>query len=303
MSMDGDLSNLSPCKPVTSDNKSTAATTTTTNNSLSLLSAKDHCLLGKETEALSSSDSIAQSLKVEEGLKSKPEPQSGSKSWADIAEEEENSDVNSKGELKECKSDSKMSMDESSNSNISLRSNGSGRQIEIDILDSANVEKYEKLIRDEKIKSPFKRRLSGGGEDDETADGHAKFEDAETSTDGTSQHKKTKTDENDHGRERFRRESSSSSGDGSSQSSRKPMQYEKDLAILERRQKQIDYGKNTLGYENYLQQVPRDQRNKDHPKTPPKHIKYSRRAWDGVVKVWRKQLHCYDPDGKSDAED
>lgn len=300
MSMDGDLSNLSPCKPVTSDNKSTAATTTTTNNILSLLSAKDHCLLGEGTEALSSSDSIAQISK--EGLKSTPEV-GGSKTWADLAEEEDSSDFKSKGELKECKSDSKMSMDESSNSNISLRSNGSGRQIEIDILDSANVEKYEKLIRDEKIKSPFKRRLSGGGEDDETGDGHAKFEDVETSNDGTSQHKKTKTDENDHGRERFRRESSSSSGDGSSQSSRKPMQYEKDLAILERRQKQIDYGKNTLGYENYLQQVPRDQRNKDHPKTPPKHVKYSRRAWDGVVKVWRKQLHCYDPDGESDAED
>lgn len=118
------------------------------------------------------------------------------------------------------------------------------------------MEKYEKLIRNEKIKSPFKRRLSGGGEDDETGDGHAKFDDMETSGE-TPQHKKTKTDESDHGRERFRRESTSSSGDGSSQSSRKPIEYEKDMAILERRQKQIDYGKNTLGYENYLKQVSR----------------------------------------------
>ncbi|XP_065081432.1 histone RNA hairpin-binding protein [Ochlerotatus camptorhynchus] len=313
MSMDSDLSNLSPCKPVTSDNKTT---TPTTNNISSSLSTKERCLLDEETEALSTSVSIAKDFNPEwkpEGESRRPPKVSCSQSWVDIVEAEANVDLNSQdkiGELKQCKSgselagsDSKMSMDESSNSNVSLRSSGSGRQIEIDILDSANVEKYEKLIRDEKIKSPFKRRLSGGGEDDETGDGHAKFDDVETSGDGTPQHKKTKTDENCHGQERFRRESSSSSGDGSSQSSRKPIEFEKDSAILERRQKQIDYGKNTLGYENYLEQVPRDQRTKDHPKTPPKHIKYSRRAWDGVVKVWRKQLHCFDPDGKSEADD
>lgn len=313
MSMDSDLSNLSPCKPATSDNKTTAATiTTTTINISSLLSVREeHCLLEEETEALAASDSIAKDSSHREAGKPAGGSKSPRKSWVDIVEEEENAEQNpdKQGDLKECKSgtqlagsDSKMSMDESSNSNVSLRSSGSGRQIEIDILDSANVEKYEKLIRDEKIKSPFKRRLSGGG--DETGDGHAKFDDMETGGDGIPQHKKTKTDENDHGRERFRRESSSSSGDGSSsQSSRKPIEYEKDLAILERRQKQVDYGKNTLGYENYLKQVPRDQRTKDHPKTPPKHIKYSRRAWDGVVKVWRKQLHCYDPDGKPENDD
>lgn len=26
------------------------------------------------------------------------------------------------------------------------------------------------------------------------------------------------------------------------------------------------------------------------------HQKYSRRAFDGLVKIWRKQLHKYDPD-------
>lgn len=319
MSIDSDLSNLSPCKPIASDNKKTAATTTTTTiNISSLLSAKDRCLLDEETDA-SASDCTAKD--PHEESEPEQEPKSShkrrvSQSWADIVEEEENpkQSLGKKDELKECKTvsalaalDSKMSMDESSNSNTSLRSNGSGRQIEIDIIESVNVEKYEKLVRDEKIKSPFKRRLSGGdGEDgEETCDGRATSDNnGETSGNGTPQYKKSKTDENDHGGDRSRRESSSSSsGDGSSQSSRKPMEYEKDLAILERRQKQIDYGKNTLGYENYLKQVPRDQRTNDHPKTPPKHIKYSRRAWDGVVRVWRKQLHCFDPDAKLDADD
>lgn len=318
MSMDSDLSNQSPCKPATNGNdgnKTTAAAkTTTTNNISSLLSVvkQERCLPDEETRVASADDFTGKvphrESTADKGSKSSPPK----KSWVDIVDEEENPDqkTGKERELKECKSgtelagsDSKMSMDESSNSNVSLRSSGSGRQIEIDILDSANVEKYEKLIRDEKIKSPFKRRLSGGGEEDETGgDGHAKFDGMETGADGTPQHKKSKTDENDHGRARFRRESSCSSGDGSSQSSRKPMEYEKDLAILERRQKQIDYGKNTLGYENYLKQVPKDQRTKDHPKTPPKHIKYSRRAWDGVVRVWRKQLHCYDPDGSPDVK-
>jgi hypothetical protein len=39
----------------------------------------------------------------------------------------------------------------------------------------------------------------------------------------------------------------------------------------------------------------RDKRTKKHPQTPPKHIKYSRRAWDGIVRVWRQSLHFWDP--------
>uniref|UniRef100_A0A1Q3EVT4 Putative histone rna hairpin-binding protein n=1 Tax=Culex tarsalis TaxID=7177 RepID=A0A1Q3EVT4_CULTA len=216
--------------------------------------------------------------------------------WAEQVFKEEEEEKEDKLRVKSStdmqnNSDSRMSVDESSNTS-------GNRQIEIDILDSANVQKYEKLVRCDMIKSPFKRRLSGDGDEGDEDERDVKG----GGVDLMLQHKKSKTHEDDHGRERFRRESTDS-GDGSSQSSRRPIEYEKDIEILVRRQKQIDYGKNTLGYENYLRQVPKEQRTKEHPKTPPKHIKYSRRAWDGLVRVWRKKLHCFDPDSRPDNND
>lgn len=36
------------------------------------------------------------------------------------------------------------------------------------------------------------------------------------------------------------------------------------------------------------------QRGPHHPRTPDKTRKCSKRAWDGLIKVWRRELHKYD---------
>lgn len=74
------------------------------------------------------------------------------------------------------------------------------------------------------------------------------------------------------------------------------MLVESDPHKLCQRQKQIDYGKNTLGYERYLELVPRKQRKKYvHPRTPDIKQVCSKRSWDGQVKKWRRMLHEFDP--------
>ena len=104
---------------------------------------------------------------------------------------------------------------------------------------------------------------------------------------------------------------------------------------LQQRQKQIDYGKNTSGYERYIQLVPRSvsnqpvlhsccinrvsklqlfswscsplkqlvfvallrrwKRSKFDPKTPEKSKNCSTRSWQGQIRVWRRALHKWDP--------
>ncbi|XP_068745351.1 histone RNA hairpin-binding protein-like isoform X1 [Montipora capricornis] len=64
---------------------------------------------------------------------------------------------------------------------------------------------------------------------------------------------------------------------------------------LEKRQKQIDFGKNTLAYGRYIAAVKREDRTKDDPNTPNKFQSCSTRSWVGQVKIWRRKLHVWDP--------
>ncbi|XP_067144080.1 histone RNA hairpin-binding protein-like [Centruroides vittatus] len=79
--------------------------------------------------------------------------------------------------------------------------------------------------------------------------------------------------------------------------------YENDPKVLRRRQKQIDFGKNTIGYQKYLKAIPKFKRTKSHPRTPNKFISYSRRSWDAQIRLWRKQLHKWDPPSEVDVDE
>ena len=70
---------------------------------------------------------------------------------------------------------------------------------------------------------------------------------------------------------------------------------ESDPHRLQQRQKQIDYGKNTCGYDRYTKLVPKFRRARGDPRTPDIHGVYSKRQWEGLVKAWRRRLHTYDP--------
>jgi len=69
-----------------------------------------------------------------------------------------------------------------------------------------------------------------------------------------------------------------------------------DPTRLAQRQKQVDYGKNTLAYERYAREVPRSERGKGCPWTPDIGEPNSKRAFDGKLKAWRRDLHEWEND-------
>jgi len=71
-------------------------------------------------------------------------------------------------------------------------------------------------------------------------------------------------------------------------------EMESNVTKLECRQRQIDIGKNTEGYKNYINDITRKERTKDHPWTPNKFTVCSTRSWQGVMRIWRRKLHFWD---------
>ncbi|KAM3188532.1 hypothetical protein ACTXT7_000086, partial [Hymenolepis weldensis] len=82
-------------------------------------------------------------------------------------------------------------------------------------------------------------------------------------------------------------------------SSRSEEDFETRLDELVRRQRDIDRGRSSDIYQQYITDIAKVDRETHHPRTPNKFRKVSRRAWDGMVKKWRRTLHNYqslDPD-------
>lgn len=113
------------------------------------------------------------------------------------------------------------------------------------------------MSNDKKIKSPFKRRLENEVVEKQV---EKKFKESNDKNDNNAvQEDSDDDDENNKKplRKRFCSERSSESSSNCSSTNYIKQELETDQATLDRRQKQIDYGKNTIGYDNYMKEVPK----------------------------------------------
>ncbi len=67
---------------------------------------------------------------------------------------------------------------------------------------------------------------------------------------------------------------------------------------IRQRRRQIMFGKNTAGYEEYVKKVPRHKRkfkSLEHPTTPDHLADIPTKRWQGQMNAWRRSLHKFDP--------
>lgn len=70
---------------------------------------------------------------------------------------------------------------------------------------------------------------------------------------------------------------------------------ETDRHRIAQREKQIEYGKNTVGYYKYSHAIPRGSRRRGtDPETPDARQTCSKRSFDGQIRKWRRALHAWD---------
>lgn len=68
---------------------------------------------------------------------------------------------------------------------------------------------------------------------------------------------------------------------------------EEDTHRVAQRQKQIDYGKNTIAYDRFVAMRPREQRVRGDPMTPIAKQKCSKRSFAGQVTSWKKKVYDF----------
>ena len=188
--------------------------------------------------------------------------------------------------------------DEEQLNNVSSSTSSSNKQpLEIEIIDPANEKKFETLAaKDEKLKT-YKRKHSGDLDTPTKRANEQRLDSGDEDEQDEAEDRWRSKDRKGRywNQERNRKNSESSDNTTTTaSSSRQKQEFETDPEVLARRQKQIDFGKNTIGYDAYRRQVPKLKRQPGNPRTPPLNLKYSRRAWDGLIKVWRRKLHDWD---------
>lgn len=121
----------------------------------------------------------------------------------------------------------------------SSSSSNSSVVLEIEFDDRENELKYDRLVTEKKIKSPFKRKHSNE-QLGKAVSNHLNLEENDSSENDMKKFKQTRSE--------------------SECSSPVPNASEEELEtrqdVLDRRQKQIDYGKNTQGYINFVKSFP-----------------------------------------------